>query len=84
LPRNVRPLPLNSLEIIMANKHLEIIHSQKESQKVKSGCFDENVAFIYSTSAHIKYIFCEGRTTGMFKSIEEPVYIAFVRADLSD
>lgn len=66
------------VEIIIANKNLEIINSQKESAKIKTGCFDENSAFVYSTSTHLKYIFLEGKTTGTFKSIDEPVYVSFV------
>ena len=62
----------------MINKNLEIINQQKENSKIKTGCFDENNAFIYSTSTHIKYMFCEGKTTGTFKSQDEPVYVAFV------
>jgi coatomer protein complex subunit alpha (xenin) len=61
----------------MTNKNLEIINSQKEAAKVKTGCFDENQAFVYSTSTHIKYMFCEGKTTGTFKSVDEPVYVSF-------
>lgn len=61
----------------MCTKGLEVINSVKETQRVKSGCFDEQNAFVYSTSTHLKYIFCEGKTTGMFRSIDEPVYIAF-------
>lgn len=65
-------------QVIICNKNLEQIQSQRESQRIKTGCFDEANAFIYSTSTHIKYIFCEGKgTSGMFRSIEEPVYIAF-------
>lgn len=62
----------------MTNKNLEIINSQKENSKIKTGCFEENNAFVYSTSTHIKYMFCEGKTTGTFKSLDEPVYVAFV------
>jgi hypothetical protein len=46
--------------IIMASKSLDIINKQKEIAKIKSGCFDETKAFIYSTSTHIKYLFCDG------------------------
>jgi hypothetical protein len=68
------------------NKNLEIVNQQKESAKIKTGCFDgDNNAFIYSTSTHIKYIFCgetpanKGKSiSGTFKSVEEPVYVAFV------
>jgi coatomer protein complex subunit alpha (xenin) len=63
--------------IIMSNKNLEVVNTVKETQRVKSGCFDESNAFIYSTSTHLKYLFCEGKTAGMFRSIDEPVYIAF-------
>lgn len=65
------------------NKNLEIVNQQKESAKIKTGCFDgDNNAFIYSTSTHIKYIFCgepgQKTTSGTFKSIEEPIYVSFV------
>lgn len=63
---------------MMVNKNLELINSQKENAKIKTGCFDESNAFVYSTSTHIKYMFCEGKTTGTFKSIDEPVYVSFV------
>lgn len=68
---------ITKTQIIMVNKNLDIIHSQKENAKIKSGCFDESNAFIYSTSTHIKYMFCDGKTTGTFKSIDEPVYVSF-------
>ena len=54
-----------------------MINQQRESSKIKSGCFDEQNSFVYSTSTHIKYMFLEGKTTGTFKSIDEPVYVAF-------
>jgi len=50
---------------------------QKETSKIKSGCFDELNSFVYSTSTHIKYMFLEGKTTGTFRSIDEPVYVSF-------
>ena len=63
---------------MIINKQMELVHMQKENSKVKTGCFDENTAFIYSTSTHLKYIFLEGKTSGTFKSIEEPLYVSFV------
>ena len=59
------------------NKNLQIINVQKETSKIKSGCFDELNSFVYSTSTHIKYMFLEGKTTGTFRSIDEPVYVSF-------
>lgn len=67
------------IELILVNKNLEVINSQRENSKIKTGCFDENNAFIYSTSTHLKYMFCEGKTVGTFKSVDEPVYVSFVR-----
>ena len=69
--------------MVIVNKNLEIVNQQKESAKIKTGCFDgDNNAFIYSTSTHIKYIFCgepgQKTTSGTFKSIEEPIYVSFV------
>ena len=55
-----------------------MINQQKESSKIKSGCFDEQNSFVYSTSTHIKYMFLEGKTSGTFRSIDQPVYVAFV------
>lgn len=54
-----------------------MINQQKETSKIKAGCFDELNSFVYSTSTHIKYMFIEGKTTGTFKSIDEPVYVTF-------
>lgn len=64
--------------IYVLSKSLAIINSQRESSKIKAGCFDEANSFVYSTSTHIKYMFLEGKTTGTFKSVEEPVYLSFV------
>ena len=57
-------------EIMLVNKNLQVINSQKETSKIKSGCFDDLNSFVYSTSTHIKYMFLEGKTTGTFKSID--------------
>lgn len=63
--------------IVILNKSLSIQNIQKETSKIKSGVFDELNSFVYSTATHIKYMFLEGKTSGTFKSIEEPVYISF-------
>lgn len=85
LPRHVRSSPLNIFsEIIITNKNLEIVNSQKETAKIKTGSFDESNAFIYSTSTHVKYIFLNGKTSGTFKSLDEPLYVAFVRSLSAD
>ena len=69
---------ITKTSIYVLDRQLQVINQQKESSKIKSGCFDEQNSFVYSTSTHIKYMFLEGKTTGTFKSIDEPVYVAFV------
>jgi coatomer protein complex subunit alpha (xenin) len=64
-------------QVLVVNKQLQVQNQQKEASKIKAGCFDETNAFVYSTSTHIKYVFLEGKTVGTFKSIDEPVYVAF-------
>ena len=69
---------ITQTQLMMLTKNFELLNQQKESSKVKSGCFDENNAFIYSTSTHIKYMFASDcKTSGTFKSIEQPVYVSF-------
>jgi coatomer subunit alpha len=68
---------ISKTSIYVLNKSLQVINSQKETSKIKSGCFDDQNSFVYSTSTHIKYIFLEGKTSGTFKSIDEPVYVTF-------
>lgn len=63
--------------IVILNKTLQIVNSQKETSKIKTGVFDELNSFIYSTATHIKYMFLEGKTSGTFRSIEQPVYLTF-------
>ena len=73
---------------MIVNKNLEVVSQQKESAKIKTGCFDqESNAFIYSTNSHIKYIFSGDQpgtksTSGTFKSIDEPLYLAFVTINI--
>ena len=55
---------------MLVNKNLQVINLQKETSKIKAGCFDDLNSFVYSTSTHIKYMFLEGKTTGTFKSID--------------
>jgi coatomer protein complex subunit alpha (xenin) len=69
---------ITSTSIYMLTKTFEVLNQLNEAAKVKSGCFDENNTFIYSTSTHLKYMFASDcKTTGTFKSIEHPVYVAF-------
>ena len=77
-PQFTHCVVITKTSISVLDRQLQVINQQKESSKIKAGCFDEQNSFVYSTSTHIKYMFLEGKTTGTFKSVEEPVYVAFV------
>jgi len=82
-PQFTHCVVITKTSIFVLDRTLSVINQQKETSKIKSGCFDEQNSFVYSTSTHIKYMFLEGKTSGTFKSIEEPVYVAFVSVILS-
>lgn len=66
-------------QILICSKSLEIQASIKELSKFKSGTFDENGAFVYSTSSHVKYIYQSSNTHGILCSIDNPVYLAYFK-----
>jgi len=51
----------------------------KETAKFKAGAFDDNNAFVYSTTSHIKYIYQSSNTNGVFISMEDPVYLSYFK-----
>lgn len=69
-PNFCHAVVITKTSIVILNKTLSIINSQKETSKIKSGVFDELNSFVYSTATHIKYMFLEGKTSGTFRSIE--------------
>ena len=70
--------------IMICNKNLEPLWTIKESSKFKSGCFDNENGFIYSTYSHLKYLLVHEsmknnsaeskNNSGIFKALENPVY----------
>jgi len=71
--------------ITICSKTLQPLCTIKESSKFKSGCFDNENGFIYSTYSHLKYILVHEsmsnnaaestNNSGIFKSLENPVYV---------
>jgi len=51
----------------------------KETAKFKAGCFDDNNAFVYSTTTHIKYIYQSSNTNGVLLTLDDPVYLSFFK-----
>lgn len=71
-------------QILICTKNLKPLCKVKETSKLKSGCFDSENGFIYSTYAHMKYLIVSDRMSegsktsnisGIFKAIQNPVYI---------
>ena len=50
----------------------------QESTRVKSGAWDDDGVFIYTTSNHIKYALTAG-DHGIIRTLDLPVYIVAVR-----
>ncbi|GJN09183.1 hypothetical protein PR202_ga27165 [Eleusine coracana subsp. coracana] len=71
--------------VALLSKHVVVIASKKlvhrctlhETIRVKSGAWDENGVFIYTTLNHMKYCLPNG-DSGIIKTLDVPVYITRV------
>jgi len=63
--------------VLLAGKNLEYHHSFHENIRVKSGAWDENGVFVYSTLSHVKYCLPNG-DGGVIYSLQNPIYITRV------
>ncbi|KAJ9674838.1 hypothetical protein PVL29_024020 [Vitis rotundifolia] len=68
---------LSKHTIIIASKKLEHRCTLHETIRVKSGAWDDNGVFIYTTLNHIKYCLPNG-DNGIIRTLEVPVYITKV------
>ncbi|GLJ14129.1 hypothetical protein SUGI_0226700 [Cryptomeria japonica] len=68
---------LSKHAIIIASKKLSERCKLRESIRVKSGAWDDNGIFIYSTLNHIKYCLPNG-DSGIIRTLDVPVYITKV------
>jgi len=71
-------------QIMICTKNLKPLCTVKESSKLKSGCFDNENGFIYSTYSHLKYLLISNKegdsntishNNGIFKATQNPVYV---------
>ena len=67
--------------VLLAGKNLEYYHSFHENIRVKSGAWDENGVFIYSTLSHVKYCLPNG-DNGIIHSLANPLYIVRVHRQI--
>ncbi|VDM67828.1 unnamed protein product, partial [Strongylus vulgaris] len=68
------------------NKHLiflplQVLCTQQESTRVKSGAWDDEGIFLYTTSNHIKYALTAG-DCGIVRTLDLPLYILAVRGTI--
>mmetsp|Transcript_11360 Transcript_11360/g.13438 ORF Transcript_11360/g.13438 Transcript_11360/m.13438 type:complete len:1222 (-) Transcript_11360:338-4003(-) len=68
---------LSKHAIIVAGKRLQHLCTVHETIRVKSGAWDENGVFIYTTLNHIKYCLMNG-DSGIIRTLDVPVYITKV------
>ncbi|PAV66797.1 hypothetical protein WR25_10521 [Diploscapter pachys] len=64
--------------LTLVNRKLEILFQQQESTIVKSGAWDEDGIFLYTTSNHIKYALIAG-DCGIVRTLDLPLYILAIR-----
>lgn len=64
----------------MEDKHskFQVLCTIQESTRIKSGSWDENGVFIYTTSNHFKYALIAG-DHGIIRTLDLPLYIMAVR-----
>uniref|UniRef100_A0A0D3BJH5 Uncharacterized protein n=1 Tax=Brassica oleracea var. oleracea TaxID=109376 RepID=A0A0D3BJH5_BRAOL len=68
---------LSKHTIIIASKKLVLQCTLHETIRVKSGAWDENGVFIYTTLNHIKYCLPNG-DSGIIRTLDVPIYITKV------
>ncbi|KAL6076308.1 Coatomer subunit alpha, variant 3 [Balamuthia mandrillaris] len=76
--RNPSVALLSKDTVILADRKLGQLCTISETIRVKSGAWDENGVFIYTTLNHIKYCLRNG-DHGIIRTLEAPVYITAVR-----
>ena len=64
--------------VVIADHELKFIQGVAETIRVKSGVWDENSVFVYSTSSHIKYVLPFSEERGMIQAVSAPVYLVRV------
>jgi coatomer protein complex subunit alpha (xenin) len=60
--------------LVLATSRLEVLCSITERTKIKSGVFNEEGIFLYTTTSHIKYMLPNG-DGGIVRTLEHPIYM---------
>jgi coatomer subunit alpha len=68
-------------QILICDRKLEQLCSINENIRVKSGSWDDNNVFIYTTSNHVKYALTNG-DHGIIRTLDLPVYITKIKGNV--
>jgi coatomer protein complex subunit alpha (xenin) len=71
---------LSKHTIAICTRKLESLCTVHENVRVKSGAWDENGVFIYTTSNHIKYTLTNG-DYGIIRTLDLPIYVTRVKGN---
>merc|ERR1719270_1224361 len=66
--------------ITICSKKLETLCSVQENTRVKSGTWDDQGVFVYTTSNHIKYAITNG-DHGIIRTLDMPVYLTKMKGN---
>lgn len=69
---------LSKHQLTICNRRLEISATITETNKIKSGAWDDLGVFIYTTSNHIKYALLNG-DHGIIRTLDLPVYLTRIQ-----
>ncbi|XP_055345500.1 coatomer subunit alpha-like isoform X2 [Paramacrobiotus metropolitanus] len=71
---------LSKHQVTLCTRSLEILTTITETVNVKSGAWDENNVFIYTTGNHIKYAILNG-DHGIIRTLDFVIYITRIKAN---
>lgn len=63
--------------LVITTSRLEVLSSVTERTQIKSGVFNEDGVFIYTTTSHIKFLLLNG-DGGIVRTLEQPIYLTGV------
>ena len=66
--------------ITICNKKMEVLCTVQENTRVKSGTWDDQGVFVYTTSNHIKYAITNG-DHGIIRTLDMPVYLTKMKGN---
>uniref|UniRef100_A0A0K0EKX4 Coatomer subunit alpha n=1 Tax=Strongyloides stercoralis TaxID=6248 RepID=A0A0K0EKX4_STRER len=72
---------LSKHTLTLINRSMEILYTVQETVRVKSGAWDTNGIFIYTTTNHIKYALTANEH-GIIRTLDTPLYIVSVESNV--